>query len=474
MAPIDPKIQRLAPEGVTFTKQLTRKVNDKNDIIIFIGRDKDNNKVRYAEIDGKMKELVATETTGKNTYTTRDEFEAELMQKFGMSSKDFAKKGVVAEYKHGKITFTHRGNQLSDEVIAQLEAEHQADLAQQEKTKLPDIPADDISKIITPSLTKSMNSDDILNIKLPINNDLAKAATKSQGATSETEAEEKIAHKPKGMTGTRAVGPEVVVVGQKARVGRLNRLYPPTVAIDDKRMKNIGSNYVLVPPKSQGTKEPAQGYDMYEKVKAGDKEILVRSNLTPEQKAQIVKAEEAKQAKAKAEAQKQQKATEEAKAKRQELLNKGRFAGKLNGYIPDRDLDVIIKDIKSLDSGTVRTYMEGYNGRIGNYPTRNFFSKLWATSHYGKTEDKWKAEKLDLMYKILGDFAKTSGAKQATFEKTVYKKPGVASKETLTLESVMKELQEAKANIQKGIPVDETVRDVERIMSRFGYGNANA
>lgn len=121
MAPIDPKIQALAPKGVTFTKQLTRTVGDNKNASIFIGTNEEGKKVRYTQIDGEMKEIVATDTKGKNTYTTKKDFEDELFTRFGMTPEDFRERGMVAEYKHGKLVITQQGNRLSDAEVAQLE-----------------------------------------------------------------------------------------------------------------------------------------------------------------------------------------------------------------------------------------------------------------------------------------------------------------------------------------------------------------
>ena len=447
------------PEGVKITKQLTREV-DNQKASIFIGKDSEGNKVRYTIINGEAKELVATDTTGKNKYTTKEEFEAELMNKYGMSSKEFARKGIIAEYKHGELTFTNikSGEKIPDAVLAQQEVKHQQDVAN-EKIKKAQIkmPEFELGVIELPRIDKN----ELAKLNITTSTD----EVKKQGATEKSK-------KPKGMTGQRAVGPEVTVVGNKARVGRLNRAYPPSLSANDKRMAHIsGDSYMLVPPKPQGNgkNEPAYGYDMYSKVKVGNKEIFLRSNLSPADRQKAIDKELANQ---KAEADKA-KAKADAQAKKQVIIDKGRQAGRLVGITPDRVLDQISSDVKSLNAGTVKDYLSGYKRATGGRDRNNFFQQLWRTGHDGKNEAQWKREKLDIMNKILSEFAKTSGAKNATFEKTVYK-GGKKETVTLTLESVMKEIQDAKANMQKGIPADETVRDVARIMSRFGYGNADA
>lgn len=70
------------PEGVKITKQLTREVDGKK-ASIFIGVDGNNKKVRYTLIDGKMEELQERTTAGKNTYVTKKEADAIIMQMLG-------------------------------------------------------------------------------------------------------------------------------------------------------------------------------------------------------------------------------------------------------------------------------------------------------------------------------------------------------------------------------------------------------
>ena len=65
--------------------------------------------------------------------------------------------------------------------------------------------------------------------------------------------------------------------------------------MNDKRVSQLpGSDiYILTPPKPQGNGklDPPNGFDQYEKVKVGNKEVLVRSKLKPEQKEEIIKSE---------------------------------------------------------------------------------------------------------------------------------------------------------------------------------------
>ena len=110
------------------TKTITRMVDGKETEVVF-GSDKKGNKVYIDANTGK--EVVVTESKGKNKFTTKDKLEDELMKRFGMTSKDFADKKIIAEFKHGKIVLTDvkRGNQLPEEFLAQLENQHRADLA---------------------------------------------------------------------------------------------------------------------------------------------------------------------------------------------------------------------------------------------------------------------------------------------------------------------------------------------------------
>lgn len=461
------------PEGVKITKQLTRQVDNK-EASIFIGKDKEGNKVRYAVIDGQAKELVATETTGKNTYTTKDEFEAELMNTYGMSSKEFAKKGIVVEYKHGKLTFTNikSGERIPDEVLAMQKENHAKDVAEA------------TAKAAAQAI-EDTSTGRFVQVKEDIANELNRIETPDfvENWDDQIKAAVAKARKPKGMQGNKGVGPEITVIGDKtakarkdaaikARNERLDKTYPKELALNDTRIGHVsGDTYLMTPPKPQGNgkREPAFGYDIYNKVKVGNKEIFLRNNLTAEERQKIVDAELAKQK----EAEQVKKSTEQMQAKRKAITDKGMEAGRLVGITPDRVLDNISKNVKELNSNTVKTYLDGYKRATGSRAGKNFFHQLWKTGHDGKNEAQWKREKLDIMNKILSDISKTKNANTVTFEKTIYK-AGKPQKVQLTLASVMKELTQAKANLQKGIPADEAVRDVERIMSRFGYGDANA
>lgn len=125
-----------ASQGVNTdkTKTITRIVDGKETEVVF-GSNKDGKKIYIDANTGK--EVVVTESKGKNQFTTKDNLEAELTERFGMTSKDLSAKGIVAEYKHGKITLTDikRGNRLPEEFLAQLETKYKTDLAKNTPAK---------------------------------------------------------------------------------------------------------------------------------------------------------------------------------------------------------------------------------------------------------------------------------------------------------------------------------------------------
>ena len=326
--------------GDNSTKEIKRYVNGKEETII-VGK-KDGQKIRYmADENGHLKELVATSTEGKNTYTTREEFDAKLMEKYGTTQAELKKSGITVEFRHGKFVFTQNssGKVIPDNVLAQLEAQHKADLAKNAQPKeLPgfvkvavdatqNLVADGVieSNVVrhtreqAENYTNAAKKAERIETEKKIQELLDSPEMAEMEAQWTKNVEEKIkkdndrtlAHNPKPqgtgrvakkrtpskMDGNVGIAPDAEIIGEKARIGRLNRKYPRLVTRQDKMKQVGGSTYTFIPPKPEGTEnkdaknEITFGYEMYEKVKIGNKEVFIRANLKEEEKEALIKAE---------------------------------------------------------------------------------------------------------------------------------------------------------------------------------------
>ena len=113
------------------TKDIKRLVNGQEKTVTY-GHDSEGKKVYFDAETGEQ--LVVAETRGKNAFVSKSSLDSELKYKFGLDSAEFAKKNIVAEFKHGKITLTDMitGNRLSDSALAQLEKQHRAEVEQRD------------------------------------------------------------------------------------------------------------------------------------------------------------------------------------------------------------------------------------------------------------------------------------------------------------------------------------------------------
>lgn len=98
--------------GNNSTKELKRKVDSDEKHEILVGKNKDGKKIR---VDAEtLEELVAVDTTGKNKYITKSEFDKMIQQVLGVKELP---EGMTAEFKNGNLVFKRGGDILTSKEI---------------------------------------------------------------------------------------------------------------------------------------------------------------------------------------------------------------------------------------------------------------------------------------------------------------------------------------------------------------------
>ena len=113
--------------GDNDVEELKRTVGNDEKHEILVGRDKNGKKVR---VDAKtLEELVTVETTGKNTYMTKSEFNKLIEQVLHVKELPA---GMTAEFQHGNLVFKRGGDVLTAKDLR----EDAGLIAQRQKEKL--------------------------------------------------------------------------------------------------------------------------------------------------------------------------------------------------------------------------------------------------------------------------------------------------------------------------------------------------
>ena len=311
---------------------------------------RDGHKVR---VDAEtLEELVAVETSGKNEYITKSEFDELVRNTLGVSKLP---EGMSAEFRHGSLVFLRGGEIMTSKELSEdagLIAQRKADEANQQKL--------DLAKLSVPITheTETLAAPDVQIAQVPI------TKPKPQGARTEA---------PSVVTVSKQLD-EVTVTKTRTADSQPAVIYKGSEEAKD--LKEINGQFYrpgAKRPKPQGDNTPAakQKDAFYEwNPKLG---AYVKKGASQEEINKAVEEHKAQQAK--------QKAANAAKAKNQKL-EKARtdavnIAKAFNRTNKKYDFDPSARAIKDLDKDNVMEFMRTYQkNAVGN--AHNIISTLIA------------------------------------------------------------------------------------------------